>query len=302
MDRFHHVHFFDEVAGAAATSRRWRSERKSPRSPTASNSPLDPESAALIAAVFQRAGIARDAYRSTALMRRLRVCLRHLQAASPAEAWARLEQRPADLPVALNAFLLGVTKFFRDPAVFRYVNEQLLPQWRAEPRERRVWSAGCAHGAELYTMAMLLDRHGLLEQSWLWGSDCRADALERARRGWFDSPWELEDLPDGLREDYLLRVGRGWSVPERLRQAAHWGREDLLRAPPAEEPGWDMILCRNVAIYLEPEAATSLWTRLVSRLRTGGILITGKAERPLEPQSLARLAPSVFQKLSGGSP
>ena len=81
-----------------------------------------------------------------------------------------------------------------------------------------------------------------------------------------------------------------------LRQATRWQQSNDLAGPPVGQPSWDLILCRNVAIYLEPTAAARLWTVLVGSLRFGGILVVGKAERPQQQLALLRLAPCVFEK------
>ena len=188
MERFRHVHFFDEGPATVVTLRPTRSAGDRPCRPaTSGHDSLDPQMLQFVAAVLQRSGLSLEAYRPTTLARRIRVCLRSLGAASLSEAQARLQREPRLLPVALNSLLLGVTKFFRDAKVFRYLDEMVFPVWADNARERRIWSAGCSNGAELYSIAMLLERHQLLSSSWLLGTDCREDALQRARRGWFDS-------------------------------------------------------------------------------------------------------------------
>ena len=142
---------------------------------------------------------------------------------------------------------------------------------------------------------MLLAGRGLLEGSTLLGTDCRLDAIRHAQRGWFDST-RLQSIDEGLRRTFFVPHQRGWRVCDVLRQATLWQQGDALAGPPAGQPSWDLILCRNVAIYLEPAAAARLWTVLVGSLRIGGILVVGRAERPQQQLPLLRLAPCVFEK------
>ena len=81
-----------------------------------------------------------------------------------------------------------------------------------------------------------------------------------------------------------------------LRLAARWRTADVLAGP---VPGpWDLILCRNLAIYLQPDANARLWAGLESALRPGGFLVTGKAERPAGPAAarLRAAGPCVYRK------
>ena len=73
-----------------------------------------------------------------------------------------------------------------------------------------------------------------------------------------------------------------------------WRTGDVLTLP---EPGtWDLVLCRNLAIYLQPEAASGLWRRLGASLRPGGLLALGKAERPTGASDLAAVGPCLYRR------
>ena len=193
--------------------------------------------------------------------------------------------------------VIGVTEFFRDPPVFAQLRA-LLPALAAGKRGVRVWSAGCSDGAELYSVAMLLARLALLETSRLWGSDCRPDAVARARAGRF-LPDQVKHLPPAWREEFLEPEGNRLRICEPLRRAAVWRVADLLDEASLAPGPWDVILCRNVAIYLETAASAVLWSRLADRLAEGGILVTGNAERAEAGNRLERMAPCIFRKVSG---
>lgn len=256
---------------------------------------LEPEAKRFLESLLARAGVELACYRGAPLARRLQACLRSLRARSLSEAWERLVREPDQVAQAASTLLIGVTQFFREPAVFSYLDKAVLPKLSASGTGLRVWSAGCADGAELYSVAMLLAGHELLDGSTLLGTDCRLDAIRHAQRGWFDST-QLQSLDEGRRQTYFVPHQRGWQICGALRQAALWQQGDALAGPPAGQPSWDLILCRNVAIYLEPTAAARLWTVLVGSLRIGGILVVGKAERPQQQLSLLRSAPCVFEK------
>jgi chemotaxis methyl-accepting protein methylase len=163
------------------------------------------------------------------------------------------------------------------------------------PGRLRVWSPGCSDGAELYSVAILLDELGLLDRCELLGTDCRADAVERARAGAYDAHAVRCVPPDLLARHFTTDADRRtWRVSPRLRAAARWRTADVLNVC---EPGvWDLVLCRNLAIYLQPEAAGELWRRLEAAVRPGGVLALGKAERPGSGRRFTPAGPCLFRR------
>jgi chemotaxis protein methyltransferase CheR len=294
-DRYRGVHFFDAAASVSRTMtvRAPRALRIARATPC--GEPVSPDVAEFLTWLLPLAGLDPGIYRQQPLVRRIAACLRSLRCRSLDEARTLLDRDPEQISTAINALLIGVTQFFRDRAVFSYLEDTLVPPLKGHRSRLRIWSAGCADGSELYSVAMILARRGLLEQSRLLGSDCRADAVYRASQGFFH-PSQLNGLDPLWRADFFVRHGAQWRVCETLRQAAYWRQAGLLGEAPAEQAEWDLILCRNVAIYLQPEAVELLWSALVQALRPGGVLIVGKAERPSGRLPLLRLAPCVFQK------
>lgn len=262
----------------------------SPSRPTTAGSgpsTLSEDDVGLLQWVFDQAGVDCRAYRPESLQRRLSACWRTLGVRSSAEARRVLEQRPTLLPAVLNALLVGVTAFFRDPAVFDSLREQvLLPQARGG-KVLSIWSIGCSDGSELYSVALLL------AGSYLLGTDCRSEAVHRARLGCFE-PEAFKNVPPGLLRRYFIPGPLRWQVIPAVRVALRWRTADVLTTM---EPGiWDMILCRNTTMYMRPERTDGLWERLETALRPGGVLVVGKAERPARPKRLELLSPCIYRK------
>lgn len=250
----------------------------------------------LIPWLLRQVGLDASSYRPRALQRRLAACLRVLGVDSTAEARDVLAARPELTQPAVDAVLLGVTEFYRDRGVFDELRDRVLPELLAGGRGLRIWSAACSEGHELYTVAMLLDRSGGLSGHHLLGSDCRPEALRRAREGVF-APGALRGLEEGLRGRYFREDGEDVRVDERLRAAVRWEAGDLLREV---KPGpWDVVLWRNMAIYLRPEVAKDLWSRIGREVRQGGYLVTGKAEQPPRGMALRRVAACVYRSEPG---
>ncbi len=253
--------------------------------PPQSDAELDPFAAWLL----WQAGLDPRAYRATPLNRRVATCLRRVRASDPQEARAHLLRRPDQLPVAVDTLLIGVTEFHRDETVFASLRREVMPRLARQEGAIRVWSAGCANGAELYSVAMLLAEWDLLPRADLLGTDCRENAVTQAQRAVYP-PSMLERLDPGL-TDHFVREGRSWRVSDDVRRQATWKLRDLTRRA---EPGpWDVILFRNLAIYLTEQTTERIYERLADVLRPGGFLVTGKAEIP--PLAFARLAPCLYQ-------
>ncbi len=242
--------------------------------------------------LLAQAGLDATAYRAQPLLRRVPALLRALRVETAGEARQRLEDAPELLSAALDIVLLGVTTFNRDREVFNLLRDHVLPELLARPGRLRIWSAAGSDGAEAYAVGMQRAELGGLARAELVGSDCRPGAIVRASAGVF-APEALASLAPGG-ASYFVPVGnRRVQVCAGLRGAVRWRIVNLLEKV---LPGpWDIILCRNVAIYLQPETAAEVWRRLVRELRPGGFLITGKADNPPRELRLERVARCVYQ-------
>ncbi|MCQ4162627.1 protein-glutamate O-methyltransferase CheR [Roseomonas sp. GC11] len=227
------------------------------------------------------------------LWERLARRLRATGLPGPGAYLARLAEpeRGAAEWAALEAEItIGETFFFRYAEQFAALEGTILPEIlarRGAERRLRAWSAGCASGAEPYSLAILLRRllgDGLPD--WrlsLLGTDLNEAALVAARAGRF-SRWALRGLPaEELARDFTAEPdGRSWLLRPQHRALVRFERQNLLSllAPdaPLELGGFDLILCRNVLIYFHPEVVQRLVAALAARLAEGGWLLLGHAE------------------------
>lgn len=246
----------------------------------------------LPAFVLAQAGLDPASYRASPLRRRTPACLRALRADSVTTALARLESHPHLTDVAVNTLLIGVSEFFRDPAVFRGLGTTVIPALAERRHPLRIVSIGCSFGAELYSVAMLLAQAGLLDRSYFLGVDCRPAAVMQARAGVFAGA-SVAALDDSLRSRYFAPAAGGWRVANTLRRHTDWRVLDATRDCP---PGpWDLVLCRNLVIYLQNRAAEAMFERLSRHLAPGGFLVVGNAERPPAALKLSQIGRCVYQ-------
>jgi chemotaxis protein methyltransferase CheR len=242
--------------------------------------------------VLSRCGLNPDVYRIDPLRRRLAACLRGLKVESETSAIECLKARPELLRMTLNTLLIGVSEFFRDAQVFETLRTSVIPALRDRPGSLRVWSLGCSNGAELCSVAIELAEAGMLDRAWLLGTDCRADAIARAAMGVF-AEGELAGMDARLRARYFERTQAGWRAAGALRRQMHWELADGTRACPAGP--WDIVLCRNVVIYLESGVAERMIARVASQLAPRGYLVVGKAERPPVSLKLGLVGRCVYR-------
>ncbi len=185
----------------------------------------------------------------------------------------------------INNLTIHVTRFFRDPEVFNYLQEQVLPSlWRRhislEKREFRIWITGCSTGEEAYSVAIALFesvRPNLpIHPIRIFATDVDEIVIQQARKG--EYPLEaLADLPAKIRRNYFL-CGKAARVVPGVRKQIIFGRHDLLQG--ASINHLDLIVCRNVLIFLNSAAQERIYRKFYENLDPGGVLVLGKAESP----------------------
>ena len=243
--------------------------------------------------LFEQAGLESSDYKAETLHRRVPACLRALRAGSISDARAMVLRSPANLRTALSAVLIGVTGFFRDASVFDHLSRCILPELTACGTGARIWSVGCSDGQELYSIAMLLAEANLLCRCTFLGTDCRADAIAAAGKAIYTSD-ALRSLPEGMRKNIACQRAITGVCKIICATAVQWRSANALAL---REPGlWDLIVCRNMVIYMTADAASRLWQSLADSLRPGGILMLGKAERTLGVAGLTQIAPCFYRR------
>jgi chemotaxis methyl-accepting protein methylase len=255
--------------------------------------PLSEDEESFLRFLFKEAGLDLYNYRLRTLKRRIGPCLRALHAGNFSDARRAIQQKPALLSAAISMMVIGVTSFFRDGQVWEMMRKEVIPSLLKGRYGLAIWGLGCSDGHELYSLAMMLAEMKVLHRCHLLGTDCRLDAVKRARTGQFDAA-AIKSVPADLLSRYFTKEEACWRVIPVIRDAIHWRRADVMTL---HEPGiWDLILCRNMTMYLAPEASASLFPRLEMSLRPGGMLILGKAERPLAACHLASVGPCIYRR------
>ncbi len=209
------------------------------------------------------AGITLSAYRPEHVAARVAQAVEREGADSPAALAALLCRSTAARRRFRRAVAISVTGRFRDAHQFELLRDRIFPDLLAAGRTLRVWSAGCATGLELYSVAEVLRSLGALGQARLLGSDLIEENIEVARRG----------------------GGDGRVLPVEVAARIRWEVRDLLSGA-APQGSFDLVVCRNVGIYFTREARARLRDLLAAALTPGGVLLLGRSERLTDPRRL----------------
>jgi chemotaxis protein methyltransferase CheR len=198
------------------------------------------------------------------------------------DAYLDLVRSDPDEPTALlDSLSINVTSFYRNPAAWEPIREVLREETGGRGRTT-VWSAPCSDGREPYSVAMLAldDDEVSTRRLDILGTDINADVLERAREGVYhttktrDVAEELDPLDDV--ETYVDRDGDQFAVRDDVKELVTFEQHDLIVDEPRRNV--DLVLCRNLLIYINTESKRAVVDTVLSSLRDGGHLVIGMTE------------------------
>ena len=220
-------------------------------------------------------------YNESYLDRRISARMRRRGTDSHAEYERLLREEGEERQALMDALTINVTEFFRNPEMWAALREVLV-ELTEEKRQVRVWSAPCADGREPYSLAMLAcDDPEINERRVaVLGSDISEEALENAREGVYhttrttDIAEELAPLSDP--ERYVDRDGDSFRVRAEPRRLVEFDTHDLIRD--GSRGPFDVVLCRNLLIYIDVGHKGALFDTLEASLADRGVLVVGMTE------------------------
>ena len=247
-------------------------------------------------ALFQRlihreTGIFLPEVKKALVVARLSRRLRSLGLASFGQYFEVVEQdRDGEKTVMLDNICTNETRFFREPRQFEFLENEVLPAWKARgeegrmPKRIRVWSAACSTGEEPYSLAMILRTHFPAESGWsieILASDLSTKVLATAREG----VWPFHrasEIPPAYLRAYMLRgvkseEGKIRAQPN-IRSLIEFRKINLNEEKYPVSGPFDLIFCRNVLIYFNRETKAAVVNRLAQQLSPTGLLFLGHSE------------------------
>jgi len=201
-----------------------------------------------------------------------------------AEYAERLARDPVELHALYHDLLIGVTRFFRDPECFEFLQHHVVPDLleRTPPDEElRVWVAGCATGEEAYSIAMIL-YEALIEAERapnvkILATDVHRVSLDVASRGVYGEE-QMVHVSEERRKRFFSQRHDGYQVSQDLRQLIVFAPHNVTKDAPFTK--MHLITCRNLLIYLEPAAQHTVLSLFHFGLVPGGSLFLGSSESP----------------------
>lgn len=221
-------------------------------------------------------------YRPSTLNRRMQRRL-VIHGLSDLTEYARmLADNPQEVDLLFNEVLIGVTDFFRDPEVWAHLSETAIPELLGREEtgpELRVWCVGCSTGEEAYSLAMTLVE-AMSDQSRnfklkIFATDVSQDGIARARRG--EYPLSIEsNVGERRLARFFSKQEDYYRVNQSIRDQVLFAQHDVILDPPFTK--LDLISCRNLLIYFDPQLQRSLLPLFHYSLRPGGLLLLGNSE------------------------
>jgi two-component system CheB/CheR fusion protein len=203
-----------------------------------------------------------------------------------------LRENPQELDLLFKELLIGVTSFFRDQGAWTHLREIALPALLAKHAPGsplRAWVSGCSTGEEAYSLAMVMREAADSQCSaghcpmQIFATDLDADAVDRARTGLYSENIVADVSAERLKR-FFIKEDRGYRVCAEIREMVIFATQNLISDPPFTK--LDILSCRNLLIYLDPEIQRKLIPLFHYGLNPGGILFLGSAETVGEFSSL----------------
>ncbi len=246
---------------------------------------ISSEAFATILNILKRSrGFNLDIYKNKCIKRRIAIRIRKTGCASAQEYGELLMNDAGEPDQLLKVLTIHVSQFFRNPSAFEKVKNDVLPYLfsRCEKEGRNsliIRSVGCAGGEEPYSLALLLKESFasamMRTEVGIIASDVDREVLEMAQSGLYREE-RLVDVPPETRSRWFTPEGKSFRLAQEIREMVTFRRSDLFDSDSV--PDSDLILCRNVLIYLERDHQEKILMRFAKALSGGGVLVLGKSE------------------------
>ncbi len=195
-----------------------------------------------------------------------------------------MQENPQETELLFKELLIGVTSFFRDSTPWEQLKEKIIPallETRQTGGTIRAWTPGCSTGEEAYSLAIVfrealeqVKRAGNFSLQ-VFATDLDKDAIGKARTGTYLANITADVSPERLRR-FFVEEERGYRVEKEIRESVVFSPQNVIMDPPFTK--LDILICRNLLIYLDPALQKKLLPLFHYSLNPGGILFLGSAE------------------------
>jgi len=240
---------------------------------------------AILETVSKQAEIDFALYKEPTLQRRIARRMGFLGLSNLEDYLSYLGENSGEVQLLYREFLVGVTNFFRDLPVWQAMETRVLKRLFEEgdiDQPLRVWSVGCSTGEEAYALAMLLQKFrddNQIERDFrIYATDVNENAINTAKQGIYPDH-TLEEIPEAYRNaGYITHHPGTFAISPTIRSQIVFAVHDITLDPPYTRT--DLIVCRNLLIYLGPDVQAKVMVNFSMSLRINGYLLLGAAETP----------------------
>jgi len=222
------------------------------------------------------------AYKQTTVLRRIQRRMQITGYESLEGYLTYLRHNPDETQSLLGDLLIGVTNFFRDEESWRQLEETVIPELfagRSRDETIRVWSVGCSTGEEAYSLAILLLEHSAALDApvpfQIFATDLDEGGLAKAREGFYPDAIAGDVSAERLQR-FFTKEGAYYRVRREVRDTIFFAAHSVLRDPPFSR--LDLVVCRNLLIYLQRPLQDTVFEVFYYALRPGGYLFLGNSE------------------------
>lgn len=234
--------------------------------------------------IYEHTGHDFTQYKKNTLYRRIERRIKDCKLEGIASYRQYLQQKPEEIYLLFKELLINVTCFFRDPEVWRYLEDIALPALLDKQKDGgvlRAWIPACSTGEEAYSLAMLFKevigrattKNSVSLQ--IFATDLGADALSKARKGFYPLSISENISPERLNR-FFIKKATGYQIKDAIREKVVFAEHNITKDAPFSK--LDLLFCRNLLIYLNRDVQENLLPMFHYALNPEGFLLLGTAE------------------------
>lgn len=196
-----------------------------------------------------------------------------------------------------NYLTINTSVFYRDSKIYDYLQKKALPDTLKKFDQLNIWSVGCSHGEEPYTLALILDELNSLKKVKIYASDIDDKALEMAKEACY-TPNQLEKVPDSVFKNAFTERNGLYYLNPKYKEVVKFQKQNFLSPIYKDMSRMQMALCRNVFIYFKTDIQEWIIEQISALIPKGGYFVIGCAEFINKPErfNLERQIPSIYLK------
>ncbi|HHY90225.1 MAG TPA: protein-glutamate O-methyltransferase CheR [Clostridiales bacterium] len=230
--------------------------------------------------ILKKTGIDLSAYKERQMKRRIDSLIQRNKFNSYEEFFQEINRNHKLFEEFINYLTINVSEFYRNPAQWQVLKDEIFPQLLTRNKRLKIWSAACSTGEEPYSLVLTLSELIPKKFIQILATDIDKDVLNKAKIGIYSSK-SVANVPHHLLRQYFVKVGDSYQIHDEIKQCVQFRQHNLLSDPYPDN--CDLIVCRNVLIYFTEESKDQIYKNFYNALADEGILFVGSTEQIILP-------------------